>query len=107
MIKIDKSRILYFAQDKMLEKQSSNCEHFVFCFVVRSVAKSRPTLCNSNDCSPLGPSVMEIFREEYWSRLPFLPSVDLPNQPRDRTMSLASPALAGGFFTIAPPTCFT
>ena len=51
MIKIDKSRILYFAQDKMLEKQSSNCEHFVFCFVVRSVAKSRPTPCNSNDCS--------------------------------------------------------
>ena len=73
------------AQDKMLEKQGSNCEHFMFCFVMCSVAQSCPTLCNSNDGSPLGPSVMEIFRQEYWSRLPFLTSGDLPKQPRDWT----------------------
>ena len=42
-------------------------------------------------------------RQEYWSELPF------PTTPRDlpdpgiAPTSLASPALAGGFFTSAPP----
>jgi len=34
-------------------------------------------------------------RQEYWSGLPFPPSGDLP----DPGIELASPALAGGFFT--------
>ena len=33
--------------------------------------------------------------QEYWSELPFLPPGDLPNPG----IKLASPALAGGFFT--------
>ena len=45
---------------------------------------------------------MEFSRQEYWSRLPFPPlPEDLPD-PRIKPMSL-SPALAGGFFSIAPP----
>ena len=40
-------------------------------------------------------------RQEYWSGLPFPPSGDLPN-PRVEPESLASPALAGRFFTPAP-----
>ena len=36
--------------------------------------------------------------QEYPSRLPFLSSPDLPN-PEIKLTSLASPALAGGFFT--------
>ena len=37
-----------------------------------------------------------------WSGLPFPPPGDLPD-PGIEPMSLVSPALAGGFFTIAPP----
>ena len=40
---------------------------------------------------------MEFSRQEHWSRLPF----PLPSRLRDWTSSLASPALAGWFFTTA------
>ena len=45
----------------------------------------------------MGPS-----RQEYRSGLPFPPPRDLPNPGIEHT-SLASPALAGGFFTTMPP----
>ena len=41
-------------------------------------------------------------RQEYWNGLPCSPPGDLPN-PGIETSSLASPVLAGGFFTIEPP----
>ena len=41
---------------------------------------------------------MEFSRQEYWSRLPFPTPGDLSN-PWVKPGSLASPALAGGFFT--------
>ena len=41
-------------------------------------------------------------RQEYWSRLPFPPPGDLPDVGIKPT-SLASPALADGFFTTVPP----
>ena len=56
------------------------------------------TLCDHMDCSPPGSSVMGFSRQEYWSGLLCIPPGDLPN-PRMEPMSLASPALAGGFFT--------
>ena len=48
------------------------------------------------------PLLMEFFRQEYWSEWPFPTSGDLPN-PGIKPASLASPALAGRFFTAAPP----
>ena len=45
---------------------------------------------------------MEFFRQEHWSGLPFPSPGDLPNQ-EIKSASFASPALAGGFFTIEPP----
>ena len=45
---------------------------------------------------------MEFSRQEYQSGLPFSPPEDLPN-PGIKPMSPVSPALAGGFFTTAPP----
>ena len=45
---------------------------------------------------------MEFSRQEYWSRLPFPPPGDLPD-PGIEPASLASPALAGSFFTTEPP----
>ena len=45
---------------------------------------------------------MRFPRQEYWSGLPFLTPGDLPD-PGIRPTSLASPALAGRFFTTEPP----
>ena len=44
-----------------------------------SVAQLCLTLCYPMDCKPPGSSVHRIFRQEYWSGLPFPPSGDLPN----------------------------
>ena len=44
---------------------------------------------------------MEFFRQEYWSRLAFPALGDLPD-PGIEPTSLASPALAGEFFTTVP-----
>ena len=44
------------------------------------------------------PLSLEFSRQEYWSGLPFPPAGDLPN-PGIEPKSLASPTLAGRFFT--------
>ena len=48
------------------------------------------------------PLSMEVSRQEYWSGLPFPSPGNLPD-PGIKPASPASPALAGGFFTTAPP----
>ena len=48
-------------------------------------------------CHP--PLTMAFSRQEYWSGLPFASPGGLP----DLGMDLASPALAGGFFTAESP----
>jgi len=52
------------------------------------------------DYSSPGPLPMEFSRQEYWSGLPFPTPGDLPD-PEIKPVSLASSALAGGFFTIS------
>jgi len=47
------------------------------------------------------PLSMKFSRWEYWSGLPFSPPEDLPD-PGIEPTSLASPALAGRFFTTVP-----
>ena len=49
---------------------------------------------------PQGALCVGFPRQEYWIRLPFPPPRDLPN-PGIKTVSLASPALAGGFLITA------
>ena len=48
------------------------------------------------------PLSMKFSRQEYWNGLPFPTSRDLPD-PRMEPTSLASPELAGRFFSTAPP----
>ena len=60
------------------------------------------TLYDPVECSPPGSNVRGIFWQKYWSGLPFPPPGDFPN-PEIIPMPLASPALAGGFFTIKSP----
>ena len=50
------------------------------------------------DYSLPGSLPMEFSRQEHWGGVPFLTSGDLPNRGI-KPMSLASPVLAGGFFT--------
>ena len=50
------------------------------------------------------PLSMGFSRQEYWNGLPFPSPGHLPD-PEIEPMSLPSPALAGGFFTIEPPGC--
>ena len=47
------------------------------------------------------PLSMELFRQEYWSRMPFPASRDLPDHGIEPT-SLVSHVLAGGFFMAEP-----
>ena len=44
------------------------------------------------------PLSMEVFRQEHWSRLPFITLGDLPD-PGIEPVYTVSPVLAGGFFT--------
>ena len=62
---------------------------------VRLFMTSRTVACQA-------PLSMEFSRQEYWIGFPFLIPGDLPN-PEIEPPSLASPALAGEFFTTAPP----
>ena len=48
------------------------------------------------------PLSIEFSSQEYWSGLPCAPPGDLPD-PGIEPVSPASPALAGGFLTTAPP----
>ena len=63
--------------------------------VVAKLLQSCPTLCDPMDQAPLS---MEFSRQEYWSELPHPSPWDLPD-PGIEPLSLASPALAAGFFT--------
>ena len=61
-----------------------------------------PTLCYPMDCrSHQAPLSMEFSRQEYWSGLPFPTSGDLPD-PGVESLSLESPAVAGGFLIPVP-----
>ena len=61
----------------------------------------RAQLCNPAVGSCQFPLSMELSRQEYWKELPCVPPGGLPD-PRIEPMSLASPVLAGGFFTTVP-----
>ena len=71
-------------------------------FVAAAAAKSLqscPTLSDPMDCSPRqAPLSMGFSRQKYWSGLPFPVAGDPPG-PGITPVSLASPTLAGRFFT--------
>ena len=64
-------------------------------------AQSCLTFCNRTDCS-LPDSAHGIFQAKYRNGLPVPTPGDLPI-PGIKRESPASPALAGVFFTLAPP----
>ena len=60
-----------------------------------------PSLCDPMDCSPPVTLSTEFSKQGYWSGLPFPTPGNLPDSGIE-PKSLASPALAGGFFTTCP-----
>ena len=74
----------------------SSCSVLKYVYLVTQLC---PTVCGPMDCSPLGSSLsMGFSRQEYRSGFPFPTPGDLPD-PGIKPLSLASPALAGSFFT--------
>ena len=69
---------------------------------VCSVAQSCPSSAIPWTVAHQAPLSMEFSREEYWSRLPF-PSPGNLSDPVVELTSVEPPALAGEFFTTAPP----
>ena len=66
------------------------------------VAPSCPTLCNSMDCSPPDFFIHEIFQTRILAWVAFSTPGDFPD-PGIQAEFPVSPALAGRFFTTAPP----
>ena len=61
--------------------------------------QSCPSLCDPMDYTACqAPLSLGFSRQKYWSGLPLPPPGDLPNTGI-KSMSLMSPALAGGLFT--------
>ena len=69
--------------------------------VVVLVAKLCQTLCDPMD-SIAHQASLSMAQQEHWNGFPFPPPGDLPD-PGTEPASLASPALADGFFTTEPP----
>ena len=73
--------------------------HVCCCY---SVTQLCPALCDPTDCNPSGSSVHGIFQ----ARIPEWVACLTPGDPPDPGLNptfLASPALAGGFFTPGSP----
>ena len=66
------------------------------------VTQSCLTIATPRTVAHQAPLSMEFSRQGYWSRLPFPSPGDLPD-PGIQLASPGCPALAGGFFTTAPP----
>ena len=69
------------------------------CVCAQSLRRVRLFATPWADCNLLGFSVLECPRQEYWSRL----SSPIPRDLPEPGIEAASPALAGSFFTTAPP----
>ena len=95
-----------FGSSQSTELKSLRCtvgshQLFQFTSCVCSAAQSCLPLCDPVGCSPLGSSVHGIFRQDYWSGLPFPSPGALPH-PGIKPVILASACMAGGFFAAAP-----
>ena len=70
------------------------------------VGQSCPTVCNRMDCSLPGSSICGILQVRILEQVVIPKPGHLPN-PGIKHMSLASPTLAGRFFTTLPPDVVT
>ena len=76
--------------------------YMCLCSVMADSATPRTVALLPSSSVYQAPLSMRIYRQEYWSGFPFPSPRDLPN-PEMEPESPVSPALAGRFFTTAPP----
>ena len=99
LITDDEMLPVFFFTVGSFESRPKQSPHVAFgcCSVqsLRLIGTPRTVACQA-------PLSLKFSRQEHWSGLPFPSSGDLPDSGI-KPMSLASPALAGGFFTTAPP----
>ena len=70
---------------------------------VRARSLSQVRLCGPIDCTPPGSLRSKLFRQKYWSGLPFPSPGDLPDSGiKLKPTSPVSPSLAGRFSTTEP-----
>ena len=85
-------------------RKSPSISTFLNAFIIKKkkstvwVLSLQPCLCGHGTVALQAPLSMEFSRQEHWRGLPWPPPGDLPNSGTEPT-PLASPALAGGFFT--------
>ena len=91
------SSILY-ASSMLVFASPTRCQPSACMSLSRVQGFANPTNCSLSD-SLLS---VELSSQGYRSGLPFPPPGDLPD-PGIKPVSLACPALAGGFFTVEPP----
>ena len=77
---------------------SSKNTHMYVCACVLNPFSPIQLLATLWTVAHQAPLSMRFSRQEYWNSLPFPHPGDLPS-PRNKPMSLMSPALAGKFFT--------
>ena len=86
---------------KWLKRYTLCC---ILCVCVQSLSYVGPCATPWTVGAHQTPLSMEFSQQEYWSEFPFFTSGDLPD-PGIEPLSLASPALAGRFFTTGKPLC--
>ena len=101
--RVAKSRTRLSDWTKLNWSESVSLEDVYVC----AVSQSCPGLWDPWTVAHQAPLSMEFSRHKYWRGLPFPTPSDLPN-PGFESESLASPALAGRFFTAESPgkPCF-
>ena len=94
---------IYFTDYMLLSSRFFICQRkrctLCVCMLSHPVMSNSETPWTAAHQTPLS---MGFSRQEYWSGLPLPTPGDLPN-PGIKPMTLASPELAGGFFTTVPP----
>ena len=80
----------------------SDRDHVCVCMCCMCVLSCARLFVKPQTLARQAPLSMGFSRQEYWSVLPFPPPGDLPDAGINPA-SLASPELAGGFFTTEPP----
>ena len=95
------TRVRSLGQEDPLEEGNPLHSCTQGCVCTQSL-RSCPVFVIPRTVAHLVPLSMEFFKQEYWSGLPLPTPGDLPDSGIEPT-SLASLALAGGFFTSLPP----
>ena len=92
----------HFFPQFSFQNQVPQTKVYSYTYIYVSYTQLCPTLGDPMDCSLPVFSIHGILQAKLLGQLPFPPPGDLPD-PGIEPMCLASPALAGGFFTTAPP----